>query len=58
MSRFVSTEKDKHASTIEWTEYAEGSPVREKITLVFTTILVLSLQLVFRATVLARHLNY
>ena len=58
MSRFVSTEKDAHASTIGWTEYAEGGPVREKITLVFTTILVLSLQLVFRATVLARHLNY
>jgi len=36
----------------------EENSVREKLTLVLGTILVLSLQLVFRATAMAQHWNY
>jgi hypothetical protein len=36
----------------------EESSMREKLKLVFDTLLVLSLQLVFRAMHLARRLNY
>ena len=32
--------------------------VREKLNVVFSALLVLSLQLVFRATIMARHWNY
>jgi hypothetical protein len=36
----------------------EENPVQKKLTLIFGTILVLSLQLVFRATTMARRWNY
>ncbi len=38
--------------------YLEQNSVREKLNVVFGALLVLSLQLVFRATVMARHWNY
>ena len=36
----------------------EQNSVREKLNAVFGALLVLSLQLVFRATIIARHWNY
>ncbi len=36
----------------------EQNSVREKLNVAFGALLVLSLQLVFRATVMARHWNY
>ena len=56
MSAFASGDKKKPANLC--IRNYRVNPVREKMTLIFDTILVLSLQLVFRATVMARHLNY
>jgi hypothetical protein len=62
MSALESSEKKKtdNSTTAEMPYAANCAEnlVREKLSLVFGTLLVLSLQFVFRATAMARHWNY
>jgi len=62
MSALATSEKKKPDNTIvaemPYAANFEENSVREKLTLVFDTILVLALQLVCRATTMARHWNY
>jgi hypothetical protein len=62
MSAFASSDKQKSANDVPaqtpYTENCETQSPRENMTLIVETLLVLSLQLVFRATLIARHLSY
>ena len=57
MSELRSSEKKSDDTSLPDVSLEQDS-VREKLNLVFGALLVLSLQLVFRATVMARHWNY
>jgi hypothetical protein len=60
MNTFASSNKPTNTTGTDmpYIRNSEVSQLQERMILIFDTILVLSLQLVFRATVMARHLNY
>jgi hypothetical protein len=62
MGAFASNDEKYPAKSIPsdmpYPENPAANSVRERMAMIFGAILVLSVQLLFRTTVMARHLNY